>query len=93
MPQLYEDFEALKGTISLGGYEKRKKKKTRKNRKEVKVADFSSASLFTARKLDAVTQCGTSGITYPTRRRTQGAGIVKGWEDERDRGHIPDTFT
>ena len=28
-----------------------------------------------------------------TRRRTQGAGIVKGWDDKRDRGRISDTFT
>ena len=34
----------------------------------------------------------TSGIDHLTRRRTQGACIVKDWEDKRDRWHIPDTF-
>ena len=38
---------------------------------------FSSSSLFPTRKQEA-------GIDHPTRRRTQGAGIVKGWEDKRD---------
>ena len=56
---------------------------------EEKVVGFSSASLFPARKLETVTQGGTKGIDHLTRRRTQGVGIVKGWED----GHIPDTFT
>ena len=28
-----------------------------------------------------------------TWRSTQGAGIVKGWEDKHDRGCIPDAFT
>ena len=58
-----------------------------------KVVGSSSASLFTARKKEAVTQGGTRGIDHPTRKRTQGVGIVKGWEDNRDRGGIPDTFT
>ena len=26
-------------------------------------------------------------------RKTQGAGIVKGWEDKQDCRYIPDTFT
>ena len=26
-------------------------------------------------------------------RKTQGASIIKGWEDKQDLGHIPDTFT
>ena len=33
------------------------------------------------------------GIDHLTRRRTQGVGIVKGWDDMRDRGSIPDTLT
>ena len=33
------------------------------------------------------------GMDHLTRWRTQGAGIVKGWEDKRDHGRIPDTFT
>ena len=32
------------------------------------------------------------GTDNLTQRKTQGAGIVKGWEDQGDRGHIPDTF-
>ena len=27
----------------------------------------------------------TTGTDHPSRRRTQGTGIVKGWEDKRDR--------
>ena len=34
----------------------------------------------------------TTGIYYPTLKRTRGAGIVKSWENKRDRGNIPDTF-
>ena len=34
----------------------------------------------------------TTGIDNPTQRMTQEASIVKGWEDKRDRGRIPDTF-
>ena len=54
---------------------------------------FSSASLFPARRWEAVTQGGTRGIDHPIRRKTQGVGIMKGLEDKRDRGCIPDTFT
>ena len=57
---------------------------------------FSSASLFPSRKREAVTKGGTRGIDHPTRRKTKGAGIVKvvkGWEDKRESGRIPDTFT
>ena len=80
----------------LGDQEKRKDRKTRKNRSEENVVWFSSASLFPARKREDVTQGGTMeprGIDNLTRRKTQGAGIVKGWEDKRDRGAIPDMFT
>ena len=76
-----------------GGQEKRKDKKTRKSKSEEEVLNFSSASLFPARKREPVIQGGTRGIDPLTRRRTQGDGIVKGWEDKRDRGRIPDTFT
>ena len=54
---------------------------------------FSSASLFPTRKWEAVTHGGTRRIDHPTQRITQGADTVKGWEEEQDRGHIPDTFT
>ena len=77
----------------LGSQEKRKGRKTRKSRHEEKVVGFSSVTLFPARKLEAVIQGGTRGIGHPTRRKTQGDGIVKGWEDKRDLGRIPDTFT
>ena len=32
-------------------------------------------------------------IDHPTRRITQGAGIVKGWEAKQVHERIPDTFT
>ena len=54
---------------------------------------FSSASLFLGRKLESVTHGGTKGIDHPMRRRTQGAGIVNGWKDKRDRERIPHTYT
>ena len=57
------------------------------------MVSFSSAYLFPARKREAVTYSGTMRIDNTTRRRTQEAGIVKGWGDERNRGVIPDTFT
>ena len=74
--------------------ERRKDRKTRKSRREEKVMGFTSASLFPVRKRDEVTQDETRGlIEYPTRRRTQGAGIIKGWNGKEDRWRIPDTFT
>ena len=36
---------------------------------------------------------GTREIGHSARRRTQGAGIIKGWENKRDRGRIPGKFT
>ena len=54
------------------------KRKTRKSRSEEKVLDFRSASLFPVRKWEG----GTRGINHRTWRRTQGAGIAKGWEDK-----------
>ena len=50
---------ALTATISLGGEEKRKDTKTWKSRSEEKGVGFSLASLFPARKWEAVTQGGT----------------------------------
>ena len=66
--------------------EKRKDRKTQKSRSEEKVVDFSSASLFTARKQEAVTNM----INHPMQRKTQGVSIIKGWEDKQDLGCIPD---
>ena len=42
---------------------KRKDRKSQKSRSEMKVVGFSSASLFPARKQEAVTQDGTGRIT------------------------------
>ena len=72
--------------------ENMKDRKTGRSRSVDKVVSFSSTILFLARKWEAVTQGGTRGID-PTWRKTKGAGIVKGWEDKRDRGRIPDVFT
>ena len=47
------------------------------------MVSFGSVSLFPARKREAVTQGGTRGVNQLTQRRTQGTGIVKGWEDKR----------
>ena len=55
--------------------------------------NFSSASLFPARKWEADTQGGTRRIYHPTRKRTQGADIVKGWAAKQNQERIPDTFT
>ena len=91
----------------LGGQERRNDKKAWKSRSEEKMVGFSSAFLFSARKREAftrvslflsrkresVTQNVTKGIDNPSRRKTQGAGIIKGWEDERDHKCIPDTLT
>ena len=63
-----------------------------KSRSEEKVVSFRSASLFPARKRETVNQGGTRKVDHPTRRRTQGAGIAKGWEDKRDCGRFPDIF-
>ena len=46
----------------IGGQEKRKDRKTQKSRNEEKVEGFSSASLFPARKWEALTQGGITGI-------------------------------
>ena len=59
----------------LGVQEKRK---TWKIRSEEKVVGFSSASLFPARKWEAVSQGGTMAIDHLSWRRTQGVGIIKG---------------
>ena len=53
---------------------------------------FSSASVFPVRKWEAGTRVEQfkQGIDHLTWRRTQGAGIVKCWEDKRDCGRFPD---
>ena len=78
-----------KDTIALGDQEKMKYRKTWKSRSEEKVVIFSSATLFPARKQEAVTQGGTMLMG----RKTQGASIIKCWEDKQDCRCIPDTFT
>ena len=49
----------LKGSILLEGQKQRKDRKTWKSRSEEKVVGFSSASLFPARKQEAVIRGGT----------------------------------
>ena len=58
----YPKQVALKGTISLGGQEKRKDTKTRKSRSEEKVVGFSSTFLFPVRKRKAVIQGGNMEV-------------------------------
>ena len=82
----------LKGIISMWDQKTRKEENT-KSRSEEKVAGFKTASLFPARKREAVTEGGTGGTDHPTWRKTQGASIVKGWEEKRDSGCISNTFT
>ena len=80
---------------ALYHWEVRKRGKTGKHgksRSEERVLGFSLTSLFPTRKRKAVTQGGRKGIDQ-LMQRTQGAGIVKGWEDKQDQGCIPDTFT
>ena len=77
---------------SIAGGQKRKDRKTMKSRSEEKVVGFSSASLFPARKREAVTQAGTRGIDHPMWRKTQGACIVKGWKNIQDCGRTSYTF-
>ena len=71
---------ALKDTISVGGQEKRKDRKTRKSRGKEKRVGFSSPSLLHVRKTGG-SHPGLNHLTreidHMTRRRTQGAGIVK----------------
>ena len=81
---------AIEGSISLGVYEKRE---TRKSRSEEKVVGFNSAFLFPVRKWEAVTQGENHRDSHPTWMITQGVGIIKGWEDKRERVRIPETFT
>ena len=47
--------------VSLGGKGKRKDRETWKSKSEEKVVGFSSGSLFTARKCEAVTQGENKG--------------------------------
>ena len=66
--------------------------KIRKSRNKEKLVRFSSFSLFPVRKREAV-NVWNPAIDHPTRRITQGLGIIKCWEDRPDLGRIPDTFT
>ena len=76
--------------ITGGEGQKRKDRKIRKSRGEEKVMNFRSASLLPTRKQEPVTQGGTRGPEHLT-RRTLGTGVVKGWKEKQDRGHIPET--
>ena len=66
----------------------RRKGKTgkQKSRNKENVVGFRPASLFPSRKWEAVTQGGTRGIDHLMQKRTQEAGIMKGWEEEQDLG-------
>ena len=50
---------------------------------------FSSASIFSVRKQELVTQGGTRGIDHLTRRRTQGAGVSKAGRISETAGEFP----
>ena len=76
-----------KGLYRWGSRERKDTKEWR-SRSEEKVVGFSSASLFYAGKREAVTQGGTREIDHWTRRRTQGHGTVKCWEDKTHSRYI-----
>ena len=80
---------ALRGTISLGVPEKKKDGIVGVKRKWWVLAQLP----YYSKETGAVTQGGTRGLDHLMWRRTQGADIVKGWEDKRDLRCIPDTFT
>ena len=48
---------------------------------------------YTLQGNEVVNKGETKGIDHPTRKRTKGDGIVKGWEDKGGHGRIPDRFT
>ena len=81
----------MKGTISLGDQEKSKDRKV-----GVKSGGFWFSLPIPPKKTGG-SHPGWNHVTreidHLTQRRTQGPGIVKGWEDNRDRGRIPDAFT
>ena len=72
---------------------KRKVRKTQKWRSGEKVVCFSLASLFPPKKWEAITQIEIRGTDHLMQRKTQRAGIVKGWEDKPKHGCIPNIFT
>ena len=71
---------------------KRKDRKSRKSWSEVKMVSLVQLP-YSSQGRKAVIQGRTIGIDHPTRGRTEGVGIVKGWEDKGDRGRIADTLT
>ena len=70
-------------------------RKTWKSMSEEKGVDFSSASLFPAKKWEAVNQVETMeiGMDHLTQMKTQKEGIIKSLEDKRECGCLPDIFT
>ena len=63
---------------------KRKARKTWKSRREEKVVGFSLASLYPAKKLEAVTQGRTRGIDHPMWKYHQRlGGQVRPWGHSR----------
>ena len=75
-------MEARRGKDKRG----KRDKKTRKSKSEEKVVSFRSASLFLARKREALTKVETTGIDQPTRTITQGTDIVKGGRTSKTTG-------
>ena len=47
-----------------------------------RVVGFRLAFLFPARKREELIQAGTKGINQPTWKKTQGADIIRDWEDK-----------
>ena len=60
----------------------------KKIRSEEKALGFSSACLIPAKKW----KVETTEIEHPTKRVTQGASIIKDWEDKQDCGSFPNAF-
>ena len=75
--------------------EERKKEEANVIIKERKVMGLSSSSLFPARKREVVTRVEPfEQRDRPTdAEENPGNRYRQNWEDKRDRGSIPDTFT
>ena len=81
---------------SIGRVQKKRKDRiTRKSKSEEKVVGFSFGSLFHTPQGNGshLPRVNTKGIENLPVRKTQGASIIKGWEDKLERRRIPDEFT
>ena len=83
---------ALEVLYCWRGQEKRKEKETWKSRSEGKVVGLAHPP-YSSQVNGRLSPRVETGIDHPTRRKTQGADIVKVWEGKRDRRCISDTFT